>query len=109
MLKRGQIVILDLKGLNGVHIQKGKRPYVVVQNNTGNVFSPTIIVCPLTTKTKSTQPTHYTFTRRNGKVNTVLCEQIQTVGKSEVLERLEILDDATMSEISKCLYASIGR
>ena len=50
--QRGDVVIIDVPMLANSHIQAGKRPWVVVQNNVGNQFSSTSIVVPLTTKIK---------------------------------------------------------
>lgn len=48
--QRGDVVIIDMPILANSHVQSGKRPWVIVQNNVGNQFSPTSIVVPLTTK-----------------------------------------------------------
>lgn len=52
--QRGDVVVIDVPMLANSHIQAGKRPWVVVQNNVGNQFSSTSIVVPLTTKNQAT-------------------------------------------------------
>lgn len=72
--QRGDVVIIDVPMLANSHIQAGKRPWVIVQNNVGNQFSPTTIVVPLTTKIKRLElPTHAAvtwgcFTAEHGRV-----------------------------------------
>ena len=61
--QRGDVVVIDIPMLANSHIQAGKRPWVVVQNNVGNQFSSTSIVVPLTTKIKRLElPTHVAVT-----------------------------------------------
>lgn len=61
--QRGDVVVIDVPMLANSHIQAGKRPWVVVQNNVGNQFSSTSIVVPLTTKIKRLElPTHVAVT-----------------------------------------------
>lgn len=61
--QRGDVVVIDVPLPASGHVQAGKRPLVVVQNNVGNQFSPTSIVVPLTTKFKRLEmPTHVAVT-----------------------------------------------
>ena len=61
--QRGDVVLIDVPIPSSGHVQGGKRPWVIVQNNMGNQFSPTSIVVPLTTKLKRLEmPTHVAIT-----------------------------------------------
>ena len=61
--QRGDVVLIDVPIPSSGHVQGGKRPWVIVQNNLGNQFSPTSIVVPLTTKLKRLEmPTHVAIT-----------------------------------------------
>lgn len=73
--QRGDVVIIDVPMLANSHIQAGKRPWVVVQNNVGNQFSSTSIVVPLTTKIKRLElPTHVAVTWGSLQPSMVECE-----------------------------------
>lgn len=74
--QRGDVVVIDVPMLANSHIQAGKRPWVVVQNNVGNQFSSTSIVVPLTTKIKRLElPTHVAVTWGSLQPSMVECEQ----------------------------------
>lgn len=78
---RGQVYMCDLGETKG-NVQGGTRPVVIVQNNYGNEYSPTLIVAPITSKPKNTQPTHLTIELHTK--STILTEQIMTVPKSSL-------------------------
>lgn len=64
--QRGDVVFIDVPVPTSGHVQGGRRPWVIVQNNVGNQFSPTSIVVPLTTKFKRLElPTHVDTALRN--------------------------------------------
>lgn len=103
-IKRGDIVVVELPDTNS-HIIHGKRPCVVVSNNTGNRNSRTITVVPLTSQQKKPLPIHVTF---NGygleRPSTALAEQVCTVDKAQIISKISHIDDTNiMKEISKCL------
>lgn len=86
--RRGEIYLADLGTRFGSE-QGGIRPVLILQNNLGNIYCPTLIVAPLTTQTgkKPNQPTHYKLAG-DGKAirpSTVLLEQITTIDKRRVL------------------------
>ena len=58
-IRRGDIYYAELPDDAGNSVQKGIRPVLVVQNNAGNKYSPTIIITPLTSRGKKNMPTHY--------------------------------------------------
>lgn len=89
--RRGEIYLADLGTRFGSE-QGGIRPVLILQNNLGNIYCPTLIVAPLTTQTgkKPNQPTHYKLAG-DGKAirpSTVLLEQITTIDKRRVAKRL---------------------
>lgn len=109
-IKRGDIYFVDIE-YNQPHIQRGRRMYLVVSNNSGNKWSNIVIVVPLTTKKKAWLPTHttvYITLHNNKKVkNTVLCEQIQTVPKCKLTNFICHLNAKQMKPIDGRLKASL--
>ena len=108
--RRGDIYLADLGEHHG-HIQGGTRPVVVVQNDYGNRFAPTLIVVPLTTEIKKTDmPTHYVLRHQRGleKPCMTLAEQIQTISKSQIIRYLGHVRAIHMACINLCLRESIG-
>ena len=112
-IKRGDIFYARLgdKGKyekKHVHIQGGQRPVLVVQNDVGNHFSPVIIIIPITTAHKpKTIPTHYTYyhTKSHG---TILCEQIMTISRNNLINKIDKLTKSEMSNVDKKIKISIG-
>lgn len=109
-IQRGDVFYIDLGKLHNGSIQDGYRPCVIIQNNTGNKYSPCIIVAPLTSKGKKFIPTHVQVGTDDGLCfeSIVLCEQLQTRSKSEIRSYICHLNDAKMNEINKALAISIG-
>lgn len=108
--RRGDIYLADLGEHHG-HIQGGTRPVVVVQNDYGNRFAPTLIVVPLTTEIKKTDmPTHYVLRHQRGldKPCMALSEQIHTISKSQIIRYLGHVRAIHMTCINLCLRESIG-
>ena len=87
--RRGDIYLADLGygavGFDGSHVQGGIRPVVLLQNNVGNFFSPTLVVVPITSRVmkKPTMPTHYYISQTQGlrSDGIALGEQITTIDK----------------------------
>lgn len=78
--QRGDVVLIDVPIPPSSHVQGGKRPWVIVQNNMGNQFSPTSIVVPLTTKLKRLEmPTHVAITCGDLQPSMVECEQVRVI------------------------------
>ena len=106
-IKRGQIYLADLNPVMGSE-QGGIRPVVVIQNNIGNRFSPTIIVAAITARTKKNIPTHARLQSTGlPKDSTALLEQIRTIDKSRLIEFMGEVSKAEMSEIVEALRRSI--
>lgn len=102
--QRGQVYEVDLKNTSP-HVQSGKRPCLIVQNNLGNTFSPTLIIIPLTTKLKKTNmPVHVLTT----KTQMALCECILTISKEQIISYIKTLDDRTMELIDRAISISLG-
>lgn len=92
------VFLVDLSETEAVNVQKGIRPCVIVQNDMGNKFSPTVIVIPITKEIKKLeQPTHYLIhrSRENGlKHNSmVLGEQVRVVDKTRLVEKMGRIDN----------------
>ncbi len=108
-IKRGEVYYSDLNPILGSE-QGGVRPVVIVQNDTGNKFSPTTIVAALTSITKKhTLPTHVAvdcdFLE---KESIVLLEQIRTIDRSRLTDYLGKLDSKTMNKIDRAIEISFG-
>ena len=102
MLKTGDVVWVKLHGDN--HIQRGVRPAVIIQNNTGNFHSPTIEVAPMTSRqTKSKLPTHVRIPEGIAglpKPSIVQCEGIRPVSKADIVGYIGFMPDEYMAKIS---------
>lgn len=110
-IKRGDIFYADLSPVVGSE-QGGQRPVLIVQNNTGNHFSTTVIVAPITTQSqKRPLPTHVKLTSKVTGIprnSVVLLEQIRTVDKQRLMDRIDHLDDQLMKEVDRSLRISLG-
>lgn len=108
--RRGDIYLADLGEHHG-HIQGGTRPVVVIQNEQGNRFAPTLIVVPLTTEVKKADmPTHYILRHQRGldKPCVTLAEQIQTISKSQIVRYLGHVRPIHMACIDLSIRESIS-
>lgn len=102
--QRGDVVIIDMPILANSHIQSGKRPWVIVQNNVGNQFSPTSIVVPLTTKFKRLEmPTHVAVTWGDLQPSMVECEQVRVVDVTDSWKYLCTLPPEIMCHVDTAL------
>lgn len=99
-LKRGDVFFADL----GAKC----RPYLVVQNDTGNTFSPRTIVVPLTSKIKRALPTHCIICYGKIHPSAVQCEEIQHIEVLPEYETIEHLPPEIMRHVDKCLKIAIG-
>lgn len=111
MIHRGEIYLIDLSNQVGSE-QSGVRPAVVVQNETGNIHSPTTIVCPLTSKTKSMSATHVELTTTDAEIirdSIVLCEQVRVIDKTRIKKRLgEVKNLQKIEDINQKILISFG-
>ena len=109
MLKRGQIYLANLNKTNS-SIQSGLRPVIIVQNNKGNKFSTTVIVCPITSANKKYLETHCYIGKSGGltKNSVILCEQITTISIYSLKKYIgAILNKTTLNNLNKCIRISL--
>jgi len=106
---RGDIYYADLNPVVGSE-QGGVRPALVIQNDTGNKHSPTIIEAAITSKAKTKLPTHVHLSGIPSleKNSIVLLEQIRTVDKQRLNDYIDTLNDVLMRQINHALAISIG-
>jgi len=111
MIKRGDIFYANLSPVVGSE-QGGTRPVLIVQNDVGNLHSPTTIIAPITSKTKSKAnlPTHYIVDDIEGlpMSSLILLEQIRTIDKTRLREYIVTLDEREMWGIDKKIIVSLG-
>ena len=111
-IKRGDMFYADLSPVVGSE-QGGVRPVLIIQNDTGNKYSPTVIAAAITSQTNKTKlPTHIELDENTEglKSNSViLTEQIRTIDKSRLKERIGHIDDIeVMNKINNALGVSFG-
>ena len=108
-IKRGEIYSASFPDSVGSE-QGGVRPVIIIQNDIGNRWSPTVIVATVTSKLKKTVlPTHVEIDSDFlAKESIVLLEQIKTIDKSRLRDYLGTLDEEKMSEIDKAIKISLG-
>lgn len=110
-VKRGDIYYADLSPVVGSE-QGGVRPVLIVQNDVGNRYSPTVIAAAITSqKEKSKLPTHIEINSHNcglSRDSVVLLEQIRTIDKKRLKEKMGRLDDGSMGYVNHALSISFG-
>lgn len=110
-IRRGDIFYADLSPVIGSE-QGGLRPVLIVQNDVGNKYSPTVIAAAITSRmTKSKLPTHIDVLGDNvglSKDSVILLEQIRTLDKKRLKEKMGHLDDKVMSEVNEAITISFG-
>ena len=108
---RGEIYYADLSPVVGSE-QGGIRPVLVVQNNVGNKYSPTVIVSAITSQlSKAKLPTHIELDKDRynlPKDSVVLLEQIRTLDKRRLKEKISSVDELTMHKIDIAIMVSFG-
>lgn len=110
-IKRGDILLVMLNPSVGSE-QGGKRPVVVLQNNIGNRYSPTIIIAPITSKqNKAKMPTHVEIEDYKAcgldKPSIILLEQIETIDKSRIIKKLNSVNKEMIKKINAAIKISI--
>ncbi len=110
-IRRGDIFYADLSPVIGSE-QGGLRPVLIVQNDVGNKYSPTVIAAAITSKmSKAKLPTHIDiFAEKVGllKDSVILLEQIRTIDKKRLKEKMGHLDNDTMNEVNDAIGVSFG-
>lgn len=111
LVKRGDIFYADLSPVVGSE-QGGMRPVLIVQNDTGNKYSPTVIAAAITSQIgKARLPTHIELEGKNfglTKDSVVLLEQVRTIDKRRLREQVGRLDDTLMSRVDNAIAVSFG-
>ena len=109
-IKRGDIYYADLRPVVGSE-QGGVRPVVIIQNNTGNRHSPTVIAAAVTSrKNKAHLPTHVPLAGIKGlqQDSIILLEQVRTIGRSRLGEYIGRLKTSTIRSMDQAIAASFG-
>lgn len=110
VIKRGQLIWCDFKEGYGC-CQGGKRPAVVVQNNTGNKFSTTTMVIPLTSKDKTKLPIHTKLTKDYDvayKGNIMMAEQLTVIDKSQIIDVGDMLNEEDLKGLDRIIMKQLG-
>lgn len=110
-VKRGDVYYADLTPVVGSE-QGGVRPVLIIQNNIGNRFSPTVIVAAITAQIqKAKLPTHVEIDAKTygfERDSVVLLEQIRTIDKQRLTDKITTLDDQLMKKVDDALQISLG-
>ena len=110
-VKRGDIFYADLSPVVGSE-QGGTRPVLIVQNDTGNRHSPTVIAAAITSQTgKAKLPTHIELSGRSVGLNrdsVILLEQIRTLDERRLRERMGRVDGTVMEQVDAAIAVSFG-
>lgn len=110
-IRRGDIYYADLSPVVGSE-QGGVRPVLIVQNDVGNRFSPTVIAAAITSqKDKTNLPTHIDLDAGDTglmKDSVVLLEQMRTIDKHRLKEKMGALDESSMNQVDAAISVSLG-
>jgi mRNA interferase MazF len=110
-VKRGDIFYADLSPVVGSE-QGGVRPVIIIQNDIGNKYSPTVIISAITSQiNKAKLPTHVEISSEEyglNKDSVVLLEQIRTLDKRRLKEQIGHMSDNDMNKVDQALLISIG-
>ena len=110
-IKRGDIYYADLSPVVGSE-QGGIRPVLIIQNNVGNRFSPTVIAAAITSQqSKAKLPTHiplFANTAGLARDSVVLLEQVRTIDKRRLREKMGTVDENSMDAINNAISISFG-
>lgn len=110
IIQKGDIFYADLGETVGSE-QSGIHPVLVIQNNVGNEYSPTLIITPLTSKAKKlAQPTHVIIGNRFGltEYSYALLEQIRTIDRARLIEYVGHVDESLMGKVDNALRVSLN-
>jgi mRNA interferase MazF len=111
IVKRGDVFFADLSPVVGSE-QGGIRPVLIIQNDIGNRFSPTVIVAAITAQIqKAKLPTHVEIEAEvHGfdRDSVILLEQIRTIDKQRLTDKITHLDEETMRKVDDALQISVG-
>jgi len=110
-VRRGNIVLVNLEPVKGS--EQGKiRPAIIIQNDSGNQYSPTTIIAPITSTVFSKEfPTNVSVSRKDSgleKDSTILLNQIRTIDKSRIIKKPSRLDLSIMNKVDLAIKVSLG-
>ena len=109
-IKRGDIFYADLSPVKGSE-QGGIRPVLIIQNDVGNYYSPTVIAAAITGRKKKRMPTHVILrhnTNRLHRTSLVMLEQIRTIDRTRLVEYIGSADGKSMKTVDEALAVSLG-
>ena len=107
-IKRGNIYYAALDPVIGSE-QGGTRPVLILQNDAGNKFGPTVIIAAITAKQKKNLPTHVSIEIQELPKNSIiLLEQIRTIDKQRLSEYVSQLTDSQMQKVEQAIDSSLG-
>lgn len=110
-IQRGDFFFADLNPYRGSE-QGGQRPVLIIQNDVGNKFSPTVIVAVITSKiTKAKLPTHVEINSSTIgliKNSVITLEQIRTIDKSRLIHKLGTIEPEKMEKVDEAILKSLG-
>ncbi|MBM0066731.1 type II toxin-antitoxin system PemK/MazF family toxin [Alkalicoccobacillus gibsonii] len=111
IVKRGDVYFADLSPVVGSE-RGGVRPVLIIQNDIGNRFSPTVIVAAITAQIqKAKLPTHVEINaKRYGfdRDSVILLEQLRTIDKQRLTDKITHLDENMMNSVNEALFISLG-
>lgn len=111
LIRRGDIFYADLSPVVGSE-QGGIRPVLIVQNDIGNKYSPTVIASAITSQiNKAKLPTHIELNAKGygiPKESVILLEQVRTIDKKRLREKVGHLDDELMAKVNEAIAVSFG-
>ena len=111
VIKRGDIFYADLSPVVGSE-QDGVRPVLIIQNDVGNKYSPTVIAAAITSQiNKAKLPTHIEISAQEyglARDSVILLEQIRTIDKQRLREKIGHLDDELMEKVNEAIGVSFG-
>ena len=111
IVKRGDVFFAELSPVVGSE-QGGTRPVLVIQNDIGNRFSPTVIIAAITAQIqKAKLPTHVEINAKKygfERDSVILLEQLRTIDKSRLTDKITQLDEALMVKVDEALEISVG-
>lgn len=110
-IRKGDIILVKMGNLYGTKTEE-LRPVLIVQNDIGNKYSPSVIACPVTSKLKSLHlPTHVTIAKGSGNLimdSMILAEVLITFSKSELLRYIGTISDSDKSRVDTAIKVSLG-
>jgi mRNA interferase MazF len=111
IVKRGEIYYANLSPVVGSE-QGGHRPVLVIQNDVGNKYSPTVIVAAITSQiSKAKLPTHVEISAKQfnlDKDSVILLEQLRTIDKRRLKEKITRLSEEIMTKVDEAIRISLG-